>query len=217
MDRAISRFGHAFGRHDVELLKVNVKETELGSAIDGKVDYYIETVKQFPELTLERCRTMLSENGMLMAYAGMARGEGPVILVDGTKYSIGDVHWDGKTLQTKQGFWISGNTGSTVEDMVMILRRLKTGDVTTLDDVGALCGPKAMEEALHAMHEKRYPGKIVALPQYTGLPLTDIKGLEGLEYGWSVEDMEAIRAGVMTRGIDETLLRHFAGELQSSK
>ena len=95
MDRAISRFGHAFGRHDVELLKVNVKETELGSAIDGKVDYYIETVKQFPELTLERCRTMLSENGMLMAYAGMARGEGPVILVDGTKYSIGDVHWDG--------------------------------------------------------------------------------------------------------------------------
>src|SRR3989338_1388202 len=217
MDRAIARFGGDFSEYNVELQKINVSETKLSSVIRPReVNYYIETVKQFPEQTLERCRTIMSDNGMLMAYAGMKRGDGPVVLEDGNEYSIGDLHWDCRIAKTNEGFWITGNTGSTVEDMTTILGMLKARNIYVYDDVGALCGPDAMLEGLHAMHEKKYQGKIVALPQYTELPLTDIKGLEAvgseLKIDWSAEDLKDIRAGTMSRSIDETLLAHFANK-----
>ena len=76
----------------------------------------------------------------------------------------------------KQLYFI-GTSGSTLEDMRVVLGKVLDGSLDTNLRVGAVSGMAGAIAGLNAVRDKSIAGKIVVYPQLTDLPLLELNAL----------------------------------------
>ncbi len=72
----------------------------------------------------------------------------------------------------------TGTSGSTIHDQATVIRKTIACELSPNRSVAAVGGIEAAQDGIRAMMEGRYPGKIVILPQISGLPLMSIHELK---------------------------------------
>ena len=104
------------------------------------------------------------------------------------------------------GAQYTGTSGSRIADQALVVTKTLAGELEPRRALAAVGGMETAAEALQALVDGRYPGKIVIFPQLTGLPLTavselaadpDIGPLLGPDGSWTSEAERALfaRAG----------------------
>jgi threonine dehydrogenase-like Zn-dependent dehydrogenase len=101
------------------------------------------------------------------------------------------------------GAQYTGTSGSRIADQALVVRKAIAGELEPRRALAAVGGMETAAEALQALVDGRYPGKIVVFPQLTGLPLTglaelandpEIGPLLGADGSWTSAAEEALFA-----------------------
>ena len=108
--------------------------------------------------------TLMNPNGMLVFFAGVPNG------------TLAPLDLSAVYLHNAQ---FTGTSGLTIDDQASVMHRALEGSLSPGHSVAAIGGMEAAREAILAMMEGRYPGKIVIFPQISGLPLIGLDELEG--------------------------------------
>jgi threonine dehydrogenase-like Zn-dependent dehydrogenase len=75
------------------------------------------------------------------------------------------------------GAQYTGTSGSRIADQALVVRKTIAGELEPRRALAAVGGMETAAEALQALVDGRYPGKIVVFPQLTGLALTGLDEL----------------------------------------
>jgi len=75
------------------------------------------------------------------------------------------------------GAQYTGTSGSRIADQALVVTKTMAGELEPRRALAAVGGMETAAEALQALVDGRYPGKIVIFPQLTGLPLTAVADL----------------------------------------
>lgn len=101
------------------------------------------------------------------------------------------------------GAQYTGTSGSRIADQALVVAKTIEGELEPRRALAAVGGMETAAEALQALVDGRYPGKIVVFPQLTGLPLTgldelaadpEIGPLLATDGSWTVEAERALFA-----------------------
>jgi threonine dehydrogenase-like Zn-dependent dehydrogenase len=76
------------------------------------------------------------------------------------------------------GAQYTGTSGSRIADQALVVQKTLAGELEPRRALAAVGGMETAAEALQALMDGRYPGKIVVFPQLSGLPLTGLAELE---------------------------------------
>jgi len=68
-----------------------------------------------------------------------------------------------------------GTSGSTIDDMKAVLRKVESGRLDTNSVVAAVCGLEAAIEGIRAVENRSIAGKIIVYPACKGLGLVELK------------------------------------------
>lgn len=199
-DERLQALKEAFGplakKRGCELLFYNPT-----TAADSLYDYVMQATGQegaddvvvsvpLAALMAEAATTM-KPDGMLVLFAGVPNGTmGPL--------NLGNVY-----LHNAQ---YTGTSGLTIDDQAAVMERALQGALSPGRSVAAIGGLEAARDAMAAVMEGRYPGKIVIFPQIRGLPLM---GLD--ELGEKLPEVaENLGPGnVWTNAAEEVLLEKY--------
>jgi len=99
---------------------------------------------------------MMNENGMLVLFAGVPNG------------TMAPLNLSNVYLENAQ---YTGTSGLSIDDQAMVLIKTREGKLSPGRMVAAIGGMNAAIEALEAVINNEYPGKIVIFPQIEDLPL----------------------------------------------
>lgn len=106
---------------------------------------------------------LMSENGMLVLFAGVPNGT--LAPVDVSNVYLNNMQY-------------TGTSGLTIHDQAEVMSRTLDGSLSPSRLVAAIGGIEAAKDGVEAMMESRFPGKIVIFPQISGLPLMGLDELE---------------------------------------
>ena len=73
---------------------------------------------------------------------------------------------------------IIGTTGSTIDDMIAVLKKVESGTLDTNISVGAVCGIENAIDGIKAVEAQSVSGKIIVYPSCMNLPLTKLENLK---------------------------------------
>jgi threonine dehydrogenase-like Zn-dependent dehydrogenase len=76
-----------------------------------------------------------------------------------------------------------GTSGSTMDDMKCVLKKVESGQLDTNISVMAVTGLKEVYKGIQAVEDNVYCGKIVVYPTCKDLPLTTLEDLEPIKPG----------------------------------
>jgi threonine dehydrogenase-like Zn-dependent dehydrogenase len=132
--------------------------------------------------------TLMKPDGMLVFFAGVPNGSmGPL---DMSKVYLNNAQY-------------TGTSGLTIEDQAAVMERALAGALSPGRSVAAIGGIETAREALQAVIDGRFPGKVVVFPQIHNLPLM---GLDELKEKLP-EVAEKLQEGkVWTPAAEETLI-----------
>ena len=105
---------------------------------------------------------LLTDGGVLNLFAGIPKGQKVALDL---------------TLLATRHMRVMGSSGSTMDDITECLRLVAEGALPARKVIGAIAGLNALPDALRAVQEHRYPGKIVIFPQLPDLPLLGLQEL----------------------------------------
>ncbi|MFN7015764.1 MAG: alcohol dehydrogenase catalytic domain-containing protein [Fimbriimonadales bacterium] len=105
---------------------------------------------------------LLTDGGVLNLFAGIPKGQKVALDL---------------TLLATRHMRVMGSSGSTMDDITECLRLVAEGALPARKVIGAIAGLNALPDALRAVQEHRYPGKIVIFPQLPELPLLGLQEL----------------------------------------
>jgi len=105
---------------------------------------------------------LLTDGGVLNLFAGIPKGQ--KVALDLTPLASRHMR-------------LMGSSGSTMDDIAECLRLVAEGALPARKVIGAIAGLNALPDALRAVQEHRYPGKIVIFPQLPDLPLLGLQEL----------------------------------------
>ena len=71
-----------------------------------------------------------------------------------------------------------GTSGSTLEDMKVVLSKVESGSLDTNISVAAVCGLESAVEGIRAVENHIIPGKIIVYPACKNLALTTLDKLK---------------------------------------
>lgn len=111
------------------------------------------------------------------------------------------------TYVARQAYFI-GTSGSTIEDMRIVLKKVTDRTLDTNLSVAAISGLEGAIDGIRAVEKQLIAGKILVYPACRGLPLTPLTDL-----GRVLPDVAArLRDGVWTAEAEQRLLQHFEGK-----
>lgn len=105
----------------------------------------------------------LGKKGVMNIFAGVARGTTALLDLNDTVFK--DVR-------------IIGHSASSIEDMLTMLNKVESGQLSSNRSVAAVGSLEAVKDGLHALVNSTYPGKIVIFPNIKHFPLTSLPDLE---------------------------------------
>lgn len=111
---------------------------------------------------IEEGAHLLAPGGALNIFAGVGTGQ--------------RVHLPLDRIAT-EGLHVFGTSGSVSDDQREVIRKTLAGTLVPADIVAAVGGIHAVRDAIAAVTERRYTGKIVIYPGLEDLPLTDLAAL----------------------------------------
>lgn len=106
--------------------------------------------------------TLMKRDGMLVLFAGVPNGT--MAPLDLSTVYLSNAQY-------------TGTSGLTIEDQATVMARALDGSLSPERSVAAIGGMKTAREAMAAVMEGRYPGKIVIFPQIHDLPLLGLDEL----------------------------------------
>jgi len=106
---------------------------------------------------------------------------------------------------TKHLYFI-GTSGSVLEDMKRVLRRVESDRLDTNISVAAVCGLDGATDGIRAVEKRKISGKIVVYPACKGLGLTTLEQMKQT----MPEVAEGLNEGVWTKDAEEILLKNYA-------
>jgi len=106
--------------------------------------------------------TMMSPNGMLVLFAGVANG------------TMAPLNMSNVYLHNAQ---YTGTSGSSIDDQVSVLAKATDGSLTPSRALAAIGGIEAGQDGVRALLEGHYAGKVMIFPQLSGLELTGLDEL----------------------------------------
>ena len=102
----------------------------------------------------------------------------------------------------KNRLYMIGTSGSTVEDMRIVLKKVDDGQLDTNTSVAAVSGMKGAIEGLGGVDSQRFHGKVIVYPQLTDLGLIELSHLPDI-----MPDVSAhVKDGVWTKGAEQALM-----------
>jgi threonine dehydrogenase-like Zn-dependent dehydrogenase len=114
---------------------------------------------------------------------------------------------DLNTYVTKQAYFI-GTSGSTLEDMRIVLKKVTERSLDTNLSVAAISGLDGAIDGIRAVEKQLIAGKILVYPMCRGLKLTPLTELAGV-----LPDVAAkLKDGVWTKEAEEALLKSYTQE-----
>ncbi len=112
---------------------------------------------------IAQAATFVGKEGVMNVFAGVKRGT--TVEID-----LSDVYMkDNRHI---------GHSGSSIEEMRMMLGQAESGEVSTNRAVAAVGSLNAVPDGLRAVHDAVFPGKVVIYPQIKDLPLTPLPELK---------------------------------------
>jgi threonine dehydrogenase-like Zn-dependent dehydrogenase len=105
---------------------------------------------------------LMAPDGMLVLFAGVPNGT--LAPLDLSKVYLHNAQF-------------TGTSGSRLSDQALVIHKTSTGALSPNRSVAAIGGIEAAQEAVQAMMEGRYAGKVLIFPQISGLPLTSLAEL----------------------------------------
>jgi threonine dehydrogenase-like Zn-dependent dehydrogenase len=106
----------------------------------------------------------LADEGVINVFAGLPRGTLVTVDLDAI---------------VRRGVRFSGNSGSSVDDLRRVRDLTESGNLSPGEAVVAIAGLEAVPDALRAVADGRFPGKVVIFPNLRRpLPLTPLAELE---------------------------------------
>jgi D-arabinose 1-dehydrogenase-like Zn-dependent alcohol dehydrogenase len=114
---------------------------------------------------IEEAAAYLAPGGVMNIFAGVAQGTLPVSL------DLSDVYLKGSRF--------TGHSGSTIGDMQLTLRQVESGNLSPHRLLAAVSSLSAARDALQAVNDSTFPGKVVIFPQIKEMPLTALPDLKG--------------------------------------
>ncbi|MEV0713856.1 alcohol dehydrogenase catalytic domain-containing protein [Asanoa sp. NPDC050611] len=138
---------------------------------------------------VEAAFEQLADGGVINLFAGLPRG---------TRCA-----WD-LTAIAHRGVRVVGTSGSSIADLRQARDRIESGVLQPNRSVAAIAGLDAAPEALRAVAEGRFGGRVVVFPNLRGaLPLTPLADLAGV----LPEVADRLERGHWTHAAEEELLR----------
>ncbi len=104
-----------------------------------------------------------------------------------------------------KGLFFIGTSGSRMEDMRVVLRKVEGGLLNTNVSVAAVCGLEGAIDGIRAVEKQAIPGKIMVYPACRGLPLTRLGDLASL----MPEVARRMPDGVWTLEAERALLNRY--------
>jgi hypothetical protein len=104
----------------------------------------------------------MAPDGMLVLFAGVPVGT--LVALDLSPVFL-------------SGAQYTGTSGSRIADQALVVTKTVAGELEPRRALAAVGGMETAAEALQALVDGRFPGKIVVFPQLTGLPLTAVSAL----------------------------------------
>lgn len=129
----------------------------------------------------------LNPDGVLNIFAGIKAGTKAPIDMD---------------YYTSNHIYMIGTSGSTVEDMRIVLGKVDAKELDTNASVAAISGMKGAIEGLNGVDKQRFNGKAIVYPQLTDMDLIELSNLEIVmpEVAAKLED------GVWTKEAEQELI-----------
>jgi len=106
-----------------------------------------------------------------------------------------------------KGLYFIGTSGSTMDDMRIVLRYVESGQVDTNVSVAAVAGLAGAVAGIRAVENQEIPGKIMVYPACRGLGLTRLEELPDC----MPDVAEKLRDGCWTLEAEQALLARYAG------
>ncbi len=132
--------------------------------------------------------TVMKPDGMLVFFAGVPNGTmGPL---DMSKVYLHNAQY-------------TGTSGLTIDDQASVMDRALAGALSPGRSVAAIGGIETAREAMQAVIDGRYPGKVVVFPQIHNLPLM---GLDELKEKLPEVAKQLQEGNVWTTAAEETLI-----------
>ncbi|MCE5184840.1 MAG: alcohol dehydrogenase catalytic domain-containing protein [Planctomycetaceae bacterium] len=103
----------------------------------------------------------------------------------------------------KQLYFI-GTSGSTLDDMLAVLKKVQSGSLDTNISVAAVCGLNGAIDGIRAVEHQTIAGKILVYPDCS-LPLTTLDALKKL----SPSVASRLSAGIWSKQAEDSLLAEF--------
>jgi len=169
----------AADKKGVEFMSHNPKES---GNYTGKADYAVF----LPPLhvLLPPVIHNLKSGGVLSIFAGIRAGNKAPIDMD---YYV------------KNSLYMIGTSGSTVEDMRIVLEKVNSKQLDTNASVAAVSGMKGAIEGLNGVDKQRFHGKVVVYPQLTDMGLIELSDLPS-------DVADKLEDGVWTKEAEQALL-----------
>ena len=140
---------------------------------------------------MEEAASLMNPDGMLVLFAGVPNGTYAAV-------NLSNVY-----LHNAQ---YTGTSGLTIQDQVQVLERATAGTLSPERVVAAVGGLDAARDAMQAVIEGRYPGKVVVFPQIEQLPLM---GLAELSEAYPDIGEKLGEGHVWTKEAEEALIDNF--------
>lgn len=157
-----------------------------------------------PEGTFDYIALMVPAPALVATAIQRARSGGMINIFAGIPATV-DHPLDLNTFIEKKLYFI-GTSGSTIEDMHIVLRKVSEGRLDTNLSVAAISGLDGAVDGIRAVENQAMPGKIIVYPSCKGLGLTPLTGLAEL-----LPDVAAhLHEGCWTQAAEQALLNHFS-------
>jgi len=112
---------------------------------------------------MEEADTVMKADGMMVLFAGVPNG------------TMGKVRLQNVYLSNAQ---YTGTSGLTIHDQTLVMERRMAGTLSPARSLAAIGGLETAQEALQAVMDGKYPGKVVVFPQIHHMPLMGLKELK---------------------------------------